>query len=112
MTAPLVPLGYGRNRLVLAHGKNYVVKIPLNDEGEFDNLSEARISRKYGKRADPDGVQYARCRLLKNGWLLMERVSPARPYGLARPGWIDFIDCGQVGRARDGRLVAYDYGYY
>ena len=94
----------GRNRAVYAHGR-FVVKVPLNDHGYGDNDLEAHYSRRYGRRPDPDGIVYARC-----GWLVMERVNTRWVPREERPDWADWIDCGQVGRTKDGRFVAYDFG--
>lgn len=106
--APL--LDFGRNRAVYDRGR-YVLKVPRNEEGEVDNSWEADYSRSFKNRPDINGIHYARCRLLANGWLLMEKVGPL-PKGSKAPQWADYVDCQQVGVARDGRIVAFDYGYY
>jgi hypothetical protein len=102
-------LDMGRNRAVYAHGR-FVIKVPCRDQGYSDNHNEARISRKYGRGPDLDGILYARCRLLANGWLVMERLDVEYIPPEVRPRWADFVDCAQVGRTRDGRIVAYDFG--
>ncbi len=104
--APL--FDYGRNRAVYDRGR-YVLKVPRNEDGESDNYWEADMSRSFGRRPDINGICYARCRLLKNGWLVMEKVQPL-PSGVQAPKWADYVDCQQVGLARDGRIVAFDYG--
>jgi hypothetical protein len=102
-------LGSGYSRACYADGR-WVIKVPLNDYGLADNSREARLSRRWGRGPDQNGVLYARCRLLKNGWLVMERVDTSVP-DEAQPRWADYVDCQQVGLTRAGRIVAYDFGY-
>ena len=106
----LVFVGSGRNRYVFDTCTGWVVKVPVNCEGFHDNAYEASVYRRYRTGANPDGIRYARCRLLPNGWLVMERVE--RMPISEMPPWAGFVDCSQVGRARDGRVVAYDFGWY
>jgi len=97
-------LGIGRHRTVL-RWRNWVLKIPHHEMGFYDNWKEARTFRECHY---PEGnEQYARCRLLKNGWLLMEYVEHM-PWQSA-PHWADCIDCRQVGYNRRGAVVAYDF---
>ena len=106
-------LGQGRHRKVYALNDRYVIKIAIDeyDCGLTDNQSEATWSRYIGKKADDSGAKYALCRILKCGCLIMERVKTVDwPFGYSLPEWTNDIDSGQVGFARDGRLVAYDYG--
>lgn len=74
---------------------NYCEKTPLAD---FP-CAVARILH------DPRGIPI----------LAMEYVATDVPRE-EKPEWANWIDCGQVGRALDGELVAYDfattYGYY
>ena len=42
--------------------------------------------------------------------MIRERAEARIPYE-SLPGWAGFIDCGQVGKTKDGRIVAYDFGY-
>lgn len=97
-------LDTGNSRAGYRRGR-WVYKVPINEKGTFDNWREAK---KYArtKGRDPNG-EYARCRLLKNGWLVMEYVEPLHPRFC--PRWADFIDCQQVGTNRHGGIVAYDY---
>lgn len=98
-------IGQGRTRAVfLLPGGRYVVKIPVDEMGYHDNWSEARQAKRDGWLYKH---QVARCRLMKNGWLVMEYVKPAT--GEELPDWVGSVDCGQVGWTRDGRLVAYDF---
>lgn len=108
-------LGTGRSRAAYRRGR-WVYKVPLNERGDFDNYREAQIYAKtHGRGAfklaeqlrSSDNGEYARCRVLKNGWLVMEYAEPV-PSKLA-PKWADFIDCQQVGTNHRGVVVAYDY---
>lgn len=97
-------LGAGRHRAVYRRGR-WVYKVPINEQGDFDNYREAWF---YSKTRGKDfNGEYARCRMLKNGWLVMEYVEPVPPK--LAPKWADFIDCQQVGTNRRGNVVAYDY---
>jgi hypothetical protein len=105
-------IGEGRNRIVYGRG-NYVVKVPLNEDGISDNYHE-----RWTWLHRDEGFSYARCRLIgallimqyarfpvegktdENGW---------HEYRKDLPWWVDFIDCQQVGYNRFGELVAYDY---
>jgi hypothetical protein len=103
-------VGQGRNRVVYARGR-VVVKVPRpndNGVGLADNHREAYTFKVCGTGPTKDGVCYARCRLLKNGWLMMEKVEPLTE---PAPSWADWIDCQQVGKTHTGRVVAYDFGY-
>lgn len=90
-----------------------IVKVPLNENGIFDNGYEAKIFCERGR----DGfIPYARCELDtidEIPVLKMEFVDVgSAPKFSEAPGWVDYVDCGQVGTALDGKLVAYDYGYF
>lgn len=112
----------GRNRAVYRRG-NYVVKVPLNEEGIHDNHHERNTFLGFRMNPSfidhPDCIQYARCRLL--GDLLVMQyamfVGPGTsskgylPYSFG-PSWMAFVDCGQAGYNRFGKVVAYDYGWY
>lgn len=99
-------LDCGRHRTGYARG-NIVIKIPINDYGLSDNDHEARVYKQFKNKPDMDGVCYARCRLLDNGWLMMVKVSRK---GFRNPSWAGRIDCAQVGMTVSGKIVAYDYG--
>jgi hypothetical protein len=105
-------LGSGRNRRVFKHN-NFVVKIPRNEDGYSDNMMEYyRYSKNKNLRKNKSGIQFARCRLMQqNCWLVMEYVIPlSYKESLERNiEWVGYIDCGQVGLAKDGHVVAYDY---
>src|SRR6266702_1257425 len=100
----LILLGKGCNRktYLLPSGKN-VIKIPFNDDGYLDNIMEAEQAYKDNWLLK---TQKARCKLLKNGWLVMEYVKsiyelPDQKF----PQWIYGVDSCQVGYTLDGRLV-------
>lgn len=99
-------IGSGRHREVYRLSDRNVIKIPIGEDGIGSNYSEARTYRAC--RSDPDGIQYARCRLLQDGSLVMEYVEEVEDH--EKPEWSSYIDCGQVGRNRTGKIVAYDYG--
>jgi hypothetical protein len=101
-------IGWGRNRAVYDNGKT-VVKVPMQQCGIDDNDFEAFESYRYKNKPDINGIRYARCRLLKNGYLVMEKLNTAVTYDDG-PEWMDYVDCGQVGIDRKGVFKAYDYG--
>lgn len=109
-----VPFEWGRTRVAFLF-PTYVVKLPVTYAGIGDNDWEGSVSNIPG---DTENIQYARTRLHYEGEipvLLMERVEWQTTdklialYGEV-PWWVDFVDCGQVGLNRRGRLVAFDYG--
>lgn len=102
------PIGQGKNRICLAYSESEVIKIPLNQNGIDDNYYEAKLSG----RTDPDGVCYAVCRIHMDSHiplLRMERVVPILEPS-EKLDWAIWVDCGQVGRNQQGRVVAYDFG--
>lgn len=103
----LIFLGEGRNRLVYRLGEHgrYVIKVPKSNYGINDNYHEARI---YKEHKD-DIISYARCRLTGT-FLIMEYVEPIDTWDI--PEWAKYVDCGQVGRNLNGKIVAYDYGLH
>lgn len=105
-------LGEGRNRIVFRHG-SFAIKVPLNWEGAADNRYEAETYRWY--RSGGLLGHYARCRLIPGtAILVMELVDLVSRSieGCDLPEWCDWVDCGQVGLTKYGKLVAYDYGRY
>lgn len=101
----------GRTRACYDIPGEYVLKVPLNDMGCWDNQSEARTYQKAQGSSDTRGPFYAKCKL-DYIWdipvLLMERVT--LPQSLeALPDWTSWVDCRQVGYTSAGDLVAYDY---
>ena len=98
------PIGYGRNREVFSNGRT-VFKLPRNDAGFRDKSMEYHHFRRWKDEAQ------ARCRIIfimNIPVLLMELVKMI-PVDEKLPDWTDFIDCRQVGRRKDGKIVAYDY---
>jgi len=101
------PIGIGRHRTVFRDG-NWVYKVPHDEEG-WGMASNDREAQ--GALWSDEPERFANCELVvvQDFQLLkMEYVTPASHL---RGGWTDFIDCGQVGYTKDGRLVAYDWGY-
>lgn len=102
-------IGEGRRRKVFVINERLVAKVAKDEWGVVDNYSEARNFSSEGR----DGyIPMAECFLLHVNDLpvvFMERVEPVHiPYEEA-PSWLGWVDCGQVGYAKDGKLVAYDY---
>jgi hypothetical protein len=113
-------LGEGRHRSVWRHG-NYVIKLPLGQDGIHANYQEAYTWNKYGY--DGGCIKYARCRLLgdilvmqfanccvagitdENGYVHLNTITD-----LLKVEWPLLVDLWQVGYNRFGQLVAYDYG--
>lgn len=108
-------IGQSRHRAVWRHG-NYVIKVPVCEEGVHDNLHEAHVWQiRDHKRYS--WAKYARCRLI-GVILVMEYARYPGPLSEESghipfkkcPEWAYFIDCQQVGYNRRGEIVAYDYG--
>lgn len=100
-------IGEGHNRIVFLKDDDWVIKCPLNEDGLNDNISEARRYRQFG---DTDLVKYAECKMFflnDINCLEMERVYPISKS--ERPDWADYVDGGQVGKNKDGKILAYDY---
>jgi hypothetical protein len=99
-------VGSGRYRMVFRVSETEVVKVPINEAGCIANLREALTFEREGRGGH---IPYAQCRL-EGGLLWMEYVEVKHiPYSTG-PEWVYSVDCGQVGRAQDGCLVAFDYG--
>lgn len=105
----------GRNRLVF-FSKFVVIKIPLNEDGITDNEYESSV---MGGKAftkiwvKPEYNTYPNTKFLELDGLwcvMMKKVKPTYESYDELPNWVGFIDCGQVGYDRSGKLVAYDYG--
>lgn len=111
---------YGRNRIVFDMGM-FVAKLPCAWGGFGDNDWEGSVSNSKEQMLEPTKhLQYARTKLVYVGGIpvcYMEKVDEAldidgiHPFDNKRmPGWVSYVDCGQVGYTRRGRLVAYDWG--
>lgn len=111
------PMEVGRNRAVFLAG-NYVIKIPLTDDGFVDNDWEGSISNSKQCYNHPDWIQYPRTRLVCYNEIpivLAQKVRHVWEDEIKErlgfiPDWIYSVDCGQVGFTKNNRLVAYDYG--
>lgn len=99
-------IGCGRNRAVFRRGR-VVVKVPINAAGVDDNLYEVSLFERYGQTKGY--VPYARCR--RAGLLLVMEYVMHVGWHSNQPSWCPSVDCGQLGKNRKGRLVAYDFGY-
>lgn len=99
------PIGRGRNRETYSSGK-FVIKLPINDEGMYDNYREERTYKKYKKST----TEFAKCKIVtyNNIPLLVMEFIKEMPFN-ELPDWADYYDCKQVGMARDGNFKAYDY---
>ena len=93
----------GRNRATFI-GKKFVIKFPLNDDGEINNSIEAKfISENTAKGK----------LLVINGFIcvMQERIK-ILDYPLEfhlYPEWVNLIDSGQIGYNLKGVLKAYDF---
>jgi hypothetical protein len=93
----------GRHRSVFLHiGKSYVVKVARTIDGLQANCDELRLFRR------PSKIPMARCRRLSDIAIVMEYVEEEL-YSPYLPTWTKHVDCCQVGFAKSGKLVAYDY---
>lgn len=108
-------LSSGRNRDVyFLPGKKYIVKIPRNEDGMWDNATEH--DWRHAKDAWSQTFRCnANCRMVPGSYLLvMEYVRPVDSDEIRAmfgevPDWVGCVDCGQVGLNRKGELKAYDY---
>lgn len=100
-------VGRGRNRIAFSISKKYIAKIPLNEEGVYDNCFERRS---FKNRRNPQ-YPYARCRMCGDFVLIMEKLD-LKINKKYLPDWVKWVDCAQVGYDSRGILKIYDYGYY
>jgi hypothetical protein len=107
------PIGQGgARRVFLMPSGKYVLKFPLNYNGETDNKREFEYYSMNPKNK-------ARCRLIRMYDLpiiIMEVVTPwwksdndKHKSKSDMPKWVQSLDCAQAGYTRKGELVAYDY---
>lgn len=93
----------GRNRATFI-SKNFVIKFPLNDDGEMNNFTEANyhsVQTAKGKSFTIDGFT---C-------LIQEKIKTLEypiDFNLY-PEWTRSIDSGQVGYDSKGNLKSYDF---
>jgi hypothetical protein len=109
-------IGSGRNRDVyLLPGGKYVLKVPRNDKGKFDNWEE-HCFRYLGDPYEGKKGRRAKCRMIPGTDLLvMEYLTSFWERGIEGshlPKWVDCVDCMQVGYNINGKLRMYDWGYY
>lgn len=100
-------LGQGNHRICFRLSPVEVIKIPLKESGFFANSLEANTC----------GGLFARCEfdddIGKELGVPVLRMEYVEHVGWSKePDWTWGIDCGQVGRTADGRLVAYDWDNY
>lgn len=102
----------GRTRAVFDMGDGHVIKVPLNGEGFMANRSEALTSA-----SEDQFIPVAKCWQEDReefpggpvGVLIMEKVTPLEKVSYKElPDWVGYVDCGQVGYDKSGKLVAYD----
>jgi hypothetical protein len=92
-------VGEGRNRVVFSRNDAFVLKVPKNLDGLADNWHERNWRHE----------NYCLARLYKNVILVMQKVN--RKINMTNlPLWTHYIDGVQVGKTRDGKLKAYDFG--
>lgn len=107
-------LGSGVHRLGYwsEANENYIIKIPIDTEGEHHNYGEYFIYEKYR-----ESKRYARCWLFfieEIPILLMEKVLVidfriAKKFEDNLPQWCFKIDSFQIGLDINNNIVAYDY---
>jgi len=100
-------VGVGRHRTVFRDG-DVVYKVP-HDETGYGALSNSLEAAPITVE-DPD--HYALCEIVSIQdfpVLMMEYVEHCG--WSEEKDWTWGIDCGQIGHTKDGRLVAYDWGY-
>jgi len=98
-------VGIGRNRVVF-RDKDWIFKVPCNTNGILDNENESSVFSFYRKN---HLIKYARCKMCGPYVLVMEYVDIDISLD-EMPDWSMSIDCQQVGRDRQGHIVAYDFG--
>lgn len=101
-------VGRGNTRLVIKRpNSNWVIKLPIREKGKEDNEMEYFLFKSGTRPA----VQKAKCKLVyikELPLLLMEFVIPIDS---DFPQWAFQVDNKQVGKNRNGRIVAYDYAW-
>lgn len=102
------PIGEGLDRIVFDTGR-FVIKVPRNGFCFFAQYNEEFRGLRHLKNEI-----YAACRIWHINdvpvlWMEKVQVLEKIDYSLL-PDWVGYIDCGQVGYNRQGKLVAYDYG--
>lgn len=102
------PIGQGRHRVVFRDG-DHVLKVPYRASGIDANFYEGRTqsNNPHEPRASCSLDDQLAGQLKSPCVLRMEYVEHV---GCSpRPDWTWSVDCGQVGRNKDGKVVAYDW---
>jgi hypothetical protein len=107
-------LDVGRQRAAYRRD-GYVFKVPINLDGVFSNQRERRM---WATFRQTDEVPYAACRLVCGIFLIMEYALFPGPHAdnigyvsrATAPSWASYVDNGQIGYTRRGKLVAWDFG--
>jgi hypothetical protein len=102
-------IGKGNSRICFRFTSNLVIKVPLNEIGEQNNIYEADTYKKFSA---------AKCVLhnyLGVNILIMEFISKIENnQKLTESEKLLYLcsDCGQVGYNRSRKLVYYDWGIF
>lgn len=104
----------GRNRATYI-ANNYVIKLPISQNGFVDNEWEGSLIAKKGKSAARTRLIYNRVKGFEIPILLMEKVveltwKEIESIGNSAIQIAYATDCLQVGLNKSGDVVAYDYG--
>jgi len=100
-----IRLDCGAYRMVYQR-KGIVIKVPINEDGIFDNMIEDAAWHIHKSKPTRDGYYLAPCRILRNKCLMMVTVDVESNGEL--PDWASDIDGCQVGIYKN-EFVAYDY---
>jgi|GEM_PF-2341908 len=100
------PLAVSRHRVVFRDGDE-VVKVPTRESGVAACDCELTQQGELLAKTRPDRE------LSKETGLPIVRMEHVEHVGWSDElDWTWSIDCGQVGRTKDGRLVAYDWEHF
>lgn len=105
-------IGSGRHRVTFRCDESTVIKLPTDEHAEWLNSLEVRQFERYIANQAAFGVHYALCYGVHYHGVIavtMEYVEQLPWSHPDMPKWAGSIDCMQVGRAYDGRIVAYDF---
>lgn len=102
------PIGNGRHRVVFRDGE-FVLKVPFRASGIDANFYEdnTHSNNPHEPRASCSLDSELAEELGSSCVLRMEYVEHVG--SSPTPDWTWSVDCGQVGRTKDGRIVAYDW---
>jgi hypothetical protein len=93
----------GRNRATFI-SKKFVIKFPLNDDGEINNHAEANYVSDYTAKGKSFTIDGFIC-------LIQEKIKPLEyPINFELyPDWVSLIDSAQIGYDHKGNLKSYDF---